>query len=454
MRSGSVLAIMGPSGAGKTTLLNMLTCENVGGKPVGNVTLNGHAMTAPVYMEHCAYVRQTDSLWPFLTAKEHVKMAAELYATDKDKVDEQVSFLMKSVGLTSCADTRVGGGLGGGAGGLSGGQKRRLSLAMAMAKEPSVLFLDEPTSGLDAASAASIMDFLKVFAQKMDVAILCTIHQPSASVFAGFDDLLVLSEGRLAYYGKAAKLEDHLVEMGHDPKGANAAEVMLNLVSRDFTEDAEVEKTLEAASACVVKEPMVEPEIKPLKNVNRAVGTLGQTVTLLKKMATQNYRVPIECTARAVVLMFITTLCNACIHAFQNPCHQPCPSQVVLRLLSPMCELLRVGSRGQFSESARDDAGPGAAAPRLHHVGDRHPRGLRPHRRLHHFGRLCNDPSRGQGRHVLGFRVPALAHDRSDRGGGGNDALRHRSGDLRRQSSPTRELRQGLCRVSRPPLVL
>ena len=174
--SGHVLTIMGPSGAGKTTLLNVLTCEDAGGKPVGDVTLNSNPLSAKTYEQHCAYVRQTDSLWPFMTAREHITMAVTFYARADQQVSEEVNQLIKSLGLGSCQNTRVGGSTMS-KGGLSGGQKRRLSLAMAMAKNPSILFLDEPTSGLDAAAAASIMHFLTVFAAKKNVAVLCTIHQ-------------------------------------------------------------------------------------------------------------------------------------------------------------------------------------------------------------------------------------------------------------------------------------
>ena len=179
VKSGHVLAIMGPSGAGKTSLLNILTCEDIGGAPVGKVTLNGVQLTSKLYTSHCAYVRQTDTLWPYLTPREYIEMASAMYGTDSDAEPsvDPVENVLKSVGLISCQHTKVGGGPGGGKSGLSGGQKRRLSLALAMVKNPSVLFLDEPTSGLDASSAAAIMDFLKVFAKQMNVAILCTIHQ-------------------------------------------------------------------------------------------------------------------------------------------------------------------------------------------------------------------------------------------------------------------------------------
>eukprot|EP00966_Prymnesium_polylepis_P275242 6359139-Prymnesium_polylepis.2 len=300
--SAHVLAIMGPSGAGKTTLLNMLACEDAGGSPVGSVMLNGHPLTDALYSDHCAYVRQTDSLWPFMTTREHIEMAVSMYGKDADNVD----FLVKAMGLASCKDVRVGGGSI--KGGLSGGQKRRLSLAMALAKEPTVLFLDEPTSGLDAASAASIMDFLRVVAKTRNIAILCTIHQPSAAVFEGFDDLLVLAEGRAAYFGPAAELGEHLNSIGHAPDGANPSEVMLNLVNRDFTVDADVDKALEAGAARIGEPP--KPKMTALPEIQgnaKGACTLAQIGTLTGKMLKQNVRIPIEFMARVIAVTILAT---------------------------------------------------------------------------------------------------------------------------------------------------
>ena len=297
VKSGHVLAIMGPSGAGKTTLLNMLTCENTGGMPVGNVTLNGNPLTAKYYRDHCAYVRQTDSLWPFMTTYEHVQLAVKMYASEGTNIREQTEFLINSMGLLSCMDTR--------AKKLSGGQRRRLSLAMAMAKSPEVLFLDEPTSGLDAAAAASIMSFLKVFAAQRNIAILCTIHQPSAAVFAGFDDTLILAEGRLAYFGPANKLKKHLNDIGHPINDGNPAEKMLELVNRDFTEDADVDSVLNAPGGMGLTVGRLEKKAMPTI-ARRKAGFVSQLATLSKKMVVQHSREPLQSTGRMLLLIMVS----------------------------------------------------------------------------------------------------------------------------------------------------
>ena len=125
--------------------------------------------------------------------------------------------------------------------GLSSGLKRRLSIALALAKKPHLLFLDEPTSGVDSASATLMMSFLKRIAAENHIAILCTIHQPPASVFAGFDNTLILSEAQTAYFGAASDLGAHLSSVGHPMAlHQNPAEYVLDLVNRDFTDAAKV----------------------------------------------------------------------------------------------------------------------------------------------------------------------------------------------------------------------
>ena len=210
---GSVLALMGPSGAGKTTLLNELTLAKVGGTPTGTVTLAGHIFDMKCYQSYAAVVQQVDLLWPFLTAREHIVYATALYQSQMDAEHQAkwVDGLLLEVGLVDCQHVKAGNEL---FKGLSGGQRRRLSLAVALCKKPHVVFLDEPTSGLDAASAASIMAFLKETAARMNVSVICTIHQPSTSVFAGFDNVAFLTGGKFAYLGKAAQLSQYLTSIG------------------------------------------------------------------------------------------------------------------------------------------------------------------------------------------------------------------------------------------------
>jgi len=123
-----------------------------------------------------------------LAHPKQVNYAAQLYLPGLSHAERRVHVdeLLSRMGLGDCADTRVGNAT---IRGLSGGQKRRLSLALALIKKPSVIFLDEPTSGLDAAAAMNIMTFIKELAAEENLIVCATIHQPSTTIYNMFDQV-------------------------------------------------------------------------------------------------------------------------------------------------------------------------------------------------------------------------------------------------------------------------
>ena len=95
-------------------------------------------------------VVQKDKHWPYLTCRETLLFAAQLYdVAAANDIPDVVDEIIEKMGLRICADTR---NLR-----LSGGQARRLSIGIALLKQPTLLFLDEPTTGLDAAASENIM---------------------------------------------------------------------------------------------------------------------------------------------------------------------------------------------------------------------------------------------------------------------------------------------------------
>lgn len=86
--------------------------------------------------------------------------------------------------------------------GISGGQRKRVNLAMELLTDPSLLFLDEPTSGLSSQDTLVVMDVLRKFADGGKTIIL-TIHQPSLEAYKKMDNVIILSSGKLMYYGPA-----------------------------------------------------------------------------------------------------------------------------------------------------------------------------------------------------------------------------------------------------------
>ena len=93
--------------------------------------------------------------------------------------------------------------------GISGGEKKRTSIAFELISDPKVLILDEPTSGLDSLTSYIIVDYLKRLAKTQKKTIFMTIHQPNSEIFALFDRLLLLVEGKIIYQGNTRAATDY-----------------------------------------------------------------------------------------------------------------------------------------------------------------------------------------------------------------------------------------------------
>ena len=83
-------------------------------------------------------------------------------------------------------------------------------------------------------------------AKEERIIILCTIHQPSTKVYNGFDELMLLSRGRLAFAGDVNNAVPHFESIGYPcPPATNPAEFFLDLVNSDFSDEAAVTNILD-----------------------------------------------------------------------------------------------------------------------------------------------------------------------------------------------------------------
>ncbi|KAJ3190758.1 hypothetical protein HDU67_006158, partial [Dinochytrium kinnereticum] len=138
---GVIFGLLGPNGAGKTTLISILTGIYEATSGIARLAGFDIATQSREVYKVIGVCPQFDILWDDLTVGEHLYFYARLKGIPAAQEKAAVAKSLESVSLTTL-EYRT-------AKGLSGGEKRRLSIAIALVGEPTVVFLDEPTTGLD-----------------------------------------------------------------------------------------------------------------------------------------------------------------------------------------------------------------------------------------------------------------------------------------------------------------
>src|SRR4051794_42124 len=163
---GEIYGFLGPNGAGKSTTVHMLTTLLPPTSGTARVAGFDIVKNGPRVRSSIGAALQEAALDPFLTGREHLRMAASLHGIRGRDLRARVSALLERVGLVEAADRKVRG--------YSGGMKRRLDLAMALVHDPAILFLDEPTTGLDPQSRSALWVEVGRLAKEEGVTVFLT----------------------------------------------------------------------------------------------------------------------------------------------------------------------------------------------------------------------------------------------------------------------------------------
>ncbi|KAJ1292576.1 hypothetical protein BS78_01G000500 [Paspalum vaginatum] len=211
-RPGVLTALVGVSGAGKTTLMDVLAGRKTSGAIEGDIILSGYPKNQETFARISGYCEQTDIHSPNVTVYESIIYSAWLrLSSDIDDSTKKmfVEEVMALVELDVLRYTLVGLP---GVSGLSTEQRKRLTIAVELVANPSVIFMDEPTSGLDARAAAIVMRTVRNTVNTGRT-VVCTIHQPSIDIFESFDELLLLKRGgQVIYAGELGRHSHKLIE--------------------------------------------------------------------------------------------------------------------------------------------------------------------------------------------------------------------------------------------------
>ena len=194
LRRGEIAALLGPSGAGKSTFLLCVGLINpptsgrvkIGGQPV----LDGSHALADLRRfrrENIGFVFQKSNLIPFLNAVENVQIVGELMGLPPGASRRRAQEMLDALGVGARATNRPSQ--------LSGGEQQRVTVARALANQPSLILADEPTAALDSVRGRQVMELFRDVAHQHGTGVVVVTHDHRA--LDVFDTVYEMEDGLL-----------------------------------------------------------------------------------------------------------------------------------------------------------------------------------------------------------------------------------------------------------------
>ena len=219
---GTLTLVLGRPGAGCSTLLEALAGQTQAYEEVQGVVSYGGIPQKDLVQQFASqlvYVPELDEHFPYLTVEQTLEFAiacktpaVRVQGVTRRQYIRTIKELYAAVfGLHHVQKTLVGGDF---VRGISGGQRKRVSIAEAMATRGTVYCYDNATRGLDASTALEFVAALRTSTNFAGTACVVTAYQASESIYRAFDHVCVLYAGRQVYFGPADRAVAYFVRLG------------------------------------------------------------------------------------------------------------------------------------------------------------------------------------------------------------------------------------------------
>ena len=191
---GEVYGFIGPNGAGKTTTMHVLL--GFIAAVSGSAAIFGEDVRRSIARRRIGYMPEHPQLYPFLTGRELLIMAGQLFGLRGRALKDKAAELIASISLTGAADRKIAG--------YSRGMMQRIALAQALINDPDLVILDEPTSGFDPLGR---IDIRKIIAglRAAGKTVFFSSHELS-EIERVCDRVGIIAAGRLVADGPVSRL--------------------------------------------------------------------------------------------------------------------------------------------------------------------------------------------------------------------------------------------------------
>lgn len=197
---GDCFALLGVNGAGKTTTFKMLTGEVVPTKGESHIVGYNVRSQFNQARKQIGYCPQFDAIFNLMTVREHLEFYARIKKIPKRYVHDLIKHQLKDMNLEQYEDKK--------AGSLSGGNKRKLSVAMAMLGNPPVVFLDEPSAGMDPKARRFMWEIIaKISTRGKNSAVILTTHSMEEAE-ALSTNMGIMVDGQFKCFGSKQHLKN------------------------------------------------------------------------------------------------------------------------------------------------------------------------------------------------------------------------------------------------------
>ena len=228
---GEVFGLLGMNGAGKTTLLHTIQGKHVPAAGDCSIEKISAVTDSDRARELFGICPQHDVLWEEVSPRQHLVAFANIRGVPKENVDTVVTALLKRLDINHKANAPSKT--------LSGGQKRKVSIAMAVIGNPTCVFLDEPTTGLDPNTRRFVWDYIMELKEGR-VVVLTTHSMEEADALCGRIGIMV--NGRLMTLGTPQQLKKaygtgYKFVLSMKGNVDNANETIGKVLEKKYTED-------------------------------------------------------------------------------------------------------------------------------------------------------------------------------------------------------------------------
>jgi lipopolysaccharide export system ATP-binding protein len=201
---GQILGMLGPNGVGKSTIFNLITGlikPNYGKIKIENKDVTNYPIYQRTTMFGLGYCPQYGGFFSDLTLLENLKAIAEIVIKDKNLIHHKIDQLIAKFELDAIRDIK--------AKFLSGGQKKKLTIALALLSDPKVLLLDEPFAALDVLTIKMLQEIIVNLQTEHNITICVCDHQ-ARDLLSCVDVAIILSNCKIVAQGSPNDLVNNI----------------------------------------------------------------------------------------------------------------------------------------------------------------------------------------------------------------------------------------------------